>query len=312
MSARRDGDDSPIVTIGIPAYCRPEGLASTLRAMRSQTLRSIRILVSDNASEPSLEEVVRVTAAGDPRVEYHRHPSNIGMMENFHWLVKQARTPYFMWAADDDGWDDDWVETLVDLLESSPQAHLACGRFCSAAPGTRAEEVDVTGLDGPTVQRMVRYFWRADKRLPHCGGYGGYPLYGLFRTDLIRREWHVCVELAESTKFGGRWNGADTIFLYHLLQQTPIVTTTKTRFYYGATRPAAAETRSVADYVATGKLRQHARNIAQGTAHHLDYLWAPQPLGARLAVLLSLAPKLATTVGRHEAHVLRTLLERER
>lgn len=303
------GGVEPVVTVGVPAYGRPEGVAATIAQMRRQTLRSLRIIVSDNASEPSLETVVRQAAEGDARVVYHRHSANIGMMQNFQWLADSAGSPYFMWAADDDGWDDNWIEVLHRKLETHPEAQLACGRFAydDSTRGTRSF-VDAEGLDGPRVARMLRYFWKADRRVPHSGGVGGFPVYGLFRTNFIQREWKVASRLAATARFMGRWNAPDSVFIYYVLGQTPIVTTRETAFHYCATRHDPTPTpRRAEDFFRAAKLRQHVRDVLQAAAHHVDYLRVEQPPLARLGAAVSLVPKLALTIARHETAVLRSV-----
>jgi len=244
-----------------------------------------------------------------PGLVYPRNPPNLGLMQNFHWLARTATSPYFMWAADDDGWDDDWIEVLHRTLAAHPEAQLACGRFAwdDTTRGTR-ELTDAEGLDGPTVLRMLRYFWTADRHVPHSGGLGGFPVYGLFRTDFIQREWPIALGVTASTRFRGTWKAPDSVFIYHRLGLTPIVTTRDSTFHYCATREdPPPPLRSGQRFLSAGKLRQHLRDIAQAAAHHLDYLRVAQPPLARLGAAVSLIPKLAITVARHETAILRSV-----
>ena len=108
---------SPLVTVGIPAYNRPEGLARTLSSICSQTYRNLEIIVSDNAStDPAVGAVVGQFISMDGRVSYHRHPENIGPMANFSSLLTRASGEFFMWAADDDRWEPSFVERCVEGL----------------------------------------------------------------------------------------------------------------------------------------------------------------------------------------------------
>jgi glycosyltransferase involved in cell wall biosynthesis len=108
-----------LVTIGIPAFNRPAGLARTLASMCSQTYRNIEIIVSDNAStDPAVRATVDEFTAKDPRISYHRHPENIGGMANFSSLVRKGSGEFFMWAADDDRWEPFFVERCVARLQA--------------------------------------------------------------------------------------------------------------------------------------------------------------------------------------------------
>src|SRR6185369_14932342 len=41
---------TPLVSVGVPTYSRPEGLRRALRALTEQTYENLEIIVSDNAS----------------------------------------------------------------------------------------------------------------------------------------------------------------------------------------------------------------------------------------------------------------------
>jgi glycosyltransferase involved in cell wall biosynthesis len=111
----------PLVTVGIPTFNRPRGLASTLASICSQTYRNIEIIVSDNAStDPAVRATVDEFAAKDARISYHRHPENLGAMANFSSLPPKARGEFFMWAADDDRWEPFFVERCVAGLQADP------------------------------------------------------------------------------------------------------------------------------------------------------------------------------------------------
>lgn len=107
-------DRTPLVTVGIPTYNRPEGLDRTLRNIRNQTYANLEIIISDNCS--STLDSAAVAAAhcqADPRVRYVRQPSNIGIDANFKYLLEHARGEYFVWAADDDECTEDFIAVCM-------------------------------------------------------------------------------------------------------------------------------------------------------------------------------------------------------
>lgn len=109
----------PLVTVGIPTFNRPAGLARTLDCICSQTHRNLEIVVSDNAStDPAVRATVDAFAAKDARIVYHRHSENIGAMSNFSSLPPKARGEFFMWAADDDRWEPFFIERCVEGLQA--------------------------------------------------------------------------------------------------------------------------------------------------------------------------------------------------
>jgi glycosyltransferase involved in cell wall biosynthesis len=106
--------DSPLVTVGIPTYNRPEGLERTLKCICNQTYRNLEILVSDNCSVgDEVRNIVERYASGDSRIIFHRQDENRGVEHNFKFVLQNATGEYFMWAADDDEWDPRFIEVCI-------------------------------------------------------------------------------------------------------------------------------------------------------------------------------------------------------
>lgn len=118
--------NAPLVTVGIPTHNRPQGLARTLTMIRCQTHTNLEIIVSDNASpDPAVRQVVLDTVAQDPRVAYHLQQENRGASANFKFVLSMARGEYFLWAADDDAWEPNFVEKCLHALADHPTAIAA-------------------------------------------------------------------------------------------------------------------------------------------------------------------------------------------
>jgi len=94
--------------------------------MTGQTYPNIEIIVSDNGSpDPRVAIVAKEFGARDSRIKYFRQAANIGAMENFRFVLRQASGEYFMWAADDDEWDSTFVETCVK--STTPECSVMTG-----------------------------------------------------------------------------------------------------------------------------------------------------------------------------------------
>ncbi|MBN1974464.1 MAG: glycosyltransferase family 2 protein [Sedimentisphaerales bacterium] len=110
-------NENPLVSIGIPTYNRPLGLKHTLECITSQTYRQLEIIVSDNCSpDKQVEKIAREFASNDPRIKYHVQDKNMGASQNFKFVLEQATGKYFMWAADDDYWDQKFIQTGIEAL----------------------------------------------------------------------------------------------------------------------------------------------------------------------------------------------------
>jgi glycosyltransferase involved in cell wall biosynthesis len=106
-----------LVSVGIPTYNRPEGLQKTLECICKQTYNNIEIIVSDNCStNPEVQKVINDFANIDSRIINVRQKENIGIFQNFKFVLQKAKGDYFMWAADDDEWAPDFIEHLVSII----------------------------------------------------------------------------------------------------------------------------------------------------------------------------------------------------
>ncbi len=119
----------PLVSIGIPTYNRARLLPGALNTLLRQTYKNIEYIISDNASTDDTETLMRAYAAEDMRITYIRQPKNIGAIANHEFVLKQAKGKYFMWASDDDEWNERFVETLVRVLEENPDYGVAMSHY---------------------------------------------------------------------------------------------------------------------------------------------------------------------------------------
>ena len=131
-----DSSYSPLVSVGIPTYNRPEGLRRTLECITGQTYKNLEIIVSDNCSPgQDTNNVLREFIAKDSRIQYYRQEENKGLTFNFQFVLEKATGKYFMWAADDDIHEREFISSLVDPLEKNPEI---LGTMCST---TRIDEI---------------------------------------------------------------------------------------------------------------------------------------------------------------------------
>ncbi|HEV3223252.1 MAG TPA: glycosyltransferase family 2 protein [Puia sp.] len=107
----------PLVTIGIPTYNRPEGLYRTLESITAQTFKNIEIIVSDNCSENKMvKDVIDKFRSLDSRIISFTQETNIGVIDNFKFVLQKSTGDYFMWAADDDEWSTEFISELMLII----------------------------------------------------------------------------------------------------------------------------------------------------------------------------------------------------
>lgn len=200
-------NNPPLVTVGIPTYNRPAGLERTLQCILNQSYANLEIIVSDNCStDREVLPVLQKYAAQDSRVKYFVQEENRSIVPNFQFLLDQAKGDYFMWAADDDNWDSNFIEVCVNGLQHNPDVVL-----CMA-------DLKLVMADGTSVDSKLNRSFMQKNLFLRCfnfvksKGENKYFFCGLYRTALIK-----------NIHFNNNWGG-DHLFIYEAL--------TKGKFLY--------------------------------------------------------------------------------
>lgn len=123
-----------LVQIALPTYNGAEHIGEALTSLCRQTHAEIVVHVMDNASTDGTSDIVADMARRDQRVVHHRSAEFVPATAN--WLrafekIDRARSNYFMWASDDDLWEEAFIEKLVSDLEGDREAVLAFPQYRS-------------------------------------------------------------------------------------------------------------------------------------------------------------------------------------
>lgn len=167
-----------LVTIGIPTYNRVASLRGTLTSALAQDYPSLEVLISDNGSSDGTEAYCRSLERSDPRVRYIRQLENQGPLANFRAVLDGARGQYFMWLADDDRIEPNYVSECVAVLDSEPRTVLVAGRASLRYPDGSTMADVVVSLDAYRPERRVLVYYRSVGR--------NSVFYGVGRTAALR------------------------------------------------------------------------------------------------------------------------------
>lgn len=140
----------PSITTIVPTFRRPLLLRRAVLSILNQSCGDFRVLILDNASGDETEQVASELVRCDARVAYHRHPQNIGSLQNMIFGMEQVQTPFFSILCDDD-------LLMPSFYETALEAH---GDGVSAFAATRVLVVDDRGAFGdpwPHPAQPTRY-----------------------------------------------------------------------------------------------------------------------------------------------------------
>ncbi|MEO1374060.1 MAG: glycosyltransferase family 2 protein [Cyanobacteria bacterium J06635_10] len=124
MSLQIDSQQS-LVSVIVPVYNRSIYLKQAIQSALDQTYQNIEIIVTDDCSPESPQEIVE--SFNDSRIRFRRNENNLGVASNIISAVKEARGQYVASLNDDDMWNEDFLEKLVPQLDRNQDLALA---FC--------------------------------------------------------------------------------------------------------------------------------------------------------------------------------------
>lgn len=194
-----------ILTIGMPTHNGARTIGKSILSLLNQTERRFQLVISDNASNDGTEEICRNLAKGDERIIYIRQRVNLGPIGNFNYVLDYAESDYFMWACDDDAWDQCFVEKLIKILNSSsewsfsiPSWHVRSRRF----PGVR--RVNLPSLDFISDLDPEVRVWKFTS-LPHTS-FKDNMTFGVWRTEALKAIMHSAKDNIKYYSIGGPLN----------------------------------------------------------------------------------------------------------
>ena len=207
----------PEVTVGMPVYNNGRTLAAALDSLLAQTVRNLRIVISDDGSTDETPSICEAYCRRDSRIDFVRQPANLGY-RNFRFVLDRAETPFFVWAAGDDRWAPTFVEKNLRTLTVDASLAGSVSKVCFEERGMPAHLSRGTyALLGSAEENIARFlsFPGDNSRM-----------YGLFRTDVLRKsfpaesfhayDW----ALSAATLIHGKHNELAEVLMYR--DMTPV------------------------------------------------------------------------------------------
>jgi glycosyltransferase involved in cell wall biosynthesis len=197
-----------LVSIGLPVRNAGVRVAEVARSVLAQDHQNLQFVISDNASTDDTEDVCRELARSDSRIVYHRQAQNVGLLNNFRYVISAASGTYFRWIGDDDRLERSFATRCLREFEADPRLILVTTGISYTGPdGTaQTDRYDNPGLrsDDP-VERFAEMM-----RLLNAGHLAIDPLYGMMRRDVVaaiprRNMLHEDEVFAAKLALAGPW-----------------------------------------------------------------------------------------------------------
>lgn len=173
----------PLVSVGIPTYNKPEGLHRTLECITKQTYKNVEIIVSDNCSpNPKVKKIVQKFQKKDRRIKYFRQSKNI-LGVNFKFVLEKSSGEYYMWAADDDSWNPQYINTCMKEFKKSKKIILVSTACCLTDPTSKKSDYIDYGVTTYKLNSIQRF--KLFRSMINCRRYTNSIIYGIFKRNVL-------------------------------------------------------------------------------------------------------------------------------
>lgn len=102
----------------LPFWGDVELFKLTVNSVLAQTEQDWTLMIFDDAY-PSTEQKDFVDSLNDSRINYHRHPKNLGITPNFNYALSQAKSPYFVMLGCDDILLPNYAEIALNEIDEA-------------------------------------------------------------------------------------------------------------------------------------------------------------------------------------------------
>lgn len=170
-------NDSPSISICIPAYKHVDFLERLLDSVASQTFRDFEVVITDDSPDESVHHLLK-KFKGKMEIHYYKNETALGTPENWNEAIRKARGTWIKLMH-----NDDWFarEDALEIFYKNVQSHPGEVSFFSAFQNIEEE----------TGKKEVVKLSIADKKFFFSNPYHllkkvyvGNPSCTLFRRDL--------------------------------------------------------------------------------------------------------------------------------
>jgi glycosyltransferase involved in cell wall biosynthesis len=146
------------VSVFIPCYKYAHYLRGCVESCLRQEGVDVRVLILDDCSPDNTPEVARQLMAEDPRVEYHRNPTNRGHIETYNVGLEWAAGDYCLLLSADDMLTPGALARAARVMGEHPEVVLTYG----GEVRTAQPEFDSVPVPGGFNWRVMSggEFWR--------------------------------------------------------------------------------------------------------------------------------------------------------
>lgn len=191
-------NNNPKLSIGLPIYNGENFLEKRIENILSQTFNDFELIISDNASTDNSLKISEKFKENEGRIKIIHQEKNMGSLQNFEFVLKQAVGNYFVWAAVDDLWEETFLEKNITFLDNNHQYVGSISKVIKYGKDTRDFKTIEKDNSIKKKYKKVRRYFRPFEVFSLTGNQNerinkflknpsALIIYSVFRTDSIKK-----------------------------------------------------------------------------------------------------------------------------
>jgi len=164
-----------LVSILLCTYNGERFVSEQIESILTQSYKNFELVIVDDASSDNTYGICEKMAKKNKSIRLYRNDNNLGLNKNFEKAIKLAKGQYIAFSDQDDIWESNKIEILLDLLHSNTDVLVYCN----------SEMIDETGQSTHTSSMDHNVFVRGNesKQLLLYNTVSGHQM--LFRKELV-------------------------------------------------------------------------------------------------------------------------------
>jgi len=107
------------IDILMATYNGEKYLKAQIDSILNQSFSDFRLLISDDVSTDKTREILDEYVKKDKRIVVFLQKKNLGVVQNFEFLMKKVENEYFMFSDQDDIWQKDKIKNSIDKMQET-------------------------------------------------------------------------------------------------------------------------------------------------------------------------------------------------
>ena len=106
------------VDILLATYNGQDFLREQVDSILNQSYQDFNLIISDDGSTDETYKILKEYEKKDSRIRLFRQEKNLGLIQNFEFLLKQVSSDYFMFSDQDDIWKEEKIKKSIEKLKA--------------------------------------------------------------------------------------------------------------------------------------------------------------------------------------------------